>query len=534
MAADGAAPRASRHPLWLAAYAVVTFLSFPFLVFGHVVDLGAALAWAGPALLIAGVGDLPPRAAARWAFAASLAAHAAILHWIWVVTVVYGHANPLVGVLGPLGLGAYIAGFSAGFGALLAWLRRAGLASPLAAAALWTALEHLRSFALSGFPWATLGYAQHQNPALLGLAPYTGVYGLSFVTVLAGAGLAEIAVARRARRRVPAGALRALAGAAAAAAAGLALGAATPADPPETVRVAVLQGNIDQGAKWSREWFEQTLDVYADLSRRAAAQGARVIVWPETAVPGPLAPGAPPAARLARIARESGALLVVGAVGIDWPEGAAARYFDSAFVVDGQGVDAERYDKSHLVPFGEYLPLHDWLGRFFQAVARGVATTGVSAGPGPRPLALPLQGEPLLTAGVPICYELIFPDVVRRFVREGAELLLAITNDAWYGRTGAPYQFLAITAVRSAETRVWTARAANTGVSAIIDATGRVRTRTRIFERDLRVADVPRRPPPLGGSFYTRHGDVFAGACWTLVAALVGAAARRNRRGRSA
>ena len=96
-----------------------------------------------------------------------------------------------------------------------------------------------------------------------------------------------------------------------------------------------------------------------------------------------------------------------------------------------------------------------------------------------------------MTAGVPICYELLFPDLVRRFVRDGAEMLLAITNDAWYGRTGAPYQFLAITAMRSAENRVWTARAANTGVSAIIDAGGRVRARTRIFERDLLVADVP-------------------------------------------
>ena len=128
----------------------------------------------------------------------------------------------------------------------------------------------------------------------------------------------------------------------------------------------------------------------------------------------------------------------------------------------------------------------------------------------------PKSDAPSLTAGVPICYELLFPDLVRRFVRDGAEMLFAITNDAWYGRTGAPHQFLAITATRSAETRVWTARAANTGVSAIIDAGGRVRARTRIFERDLLVHDVPRRPPPVGGSFYTRNGDVFAWGCWLV------------------
>jgi apolipoprotein N-acyltransferase len=125
-----------------------------------------------------------------------------------------------------------------------------------------------------------------------------------------------------------------------------------------------------------------------------------------------------------------------------------------------------------------------------------------------------------LTVGVPICYELLFPELTRRFVRDGAEMLLALTNDAWYGRTGAPHQFLAMTAVRSAENGVWTARAANTGVSAIIDSQGRVRMQTRIFERDLLVADIPLRPSPLGGTFYSRNGDVFAYLCWAGVAGL--------------
>ena len=134
-----------------------------------------------------------------------------------------------------------------------------------------------------------------------------------------------------------------------------------------------------------------------------------------------------------------------------------------------------------------------------------------------------------LTAGVPICYELLFPELTRHFVRDGAEVLFAITNDAWYGRTGAPHQFLAITALRSAETRVWTARAANTGVSAIIDAGGRVRRQTRIFERDLLVEDVTLRPAPAGGSFYARHGDVFAGLCWAASWLWLAAAWRRVR-----
>jgi len=136
-----------------------------------------------------------------------------------------------------------------------------------------------------------------------------------------------------------------------------------------------------------------------------------------------------------------------------------------------------------------------------------------------------------VTVGVPICYELIFPDLVRRFVDDGAGVLLALTNDAWYGRTGAPYQFLAMTAVRSAENGVWTARAANTGVSAFIDARGRVRDRTAIFEEGFLVSDVPLLVPPSGGTFYTRHGDGFVHACWLVGLAAVVASRRRAGRG---
>ena len=189
-----------------------------------------------------------------------------------------------------------------------------------------------------------------------------------------------------------------------------------------------------------------------------------------------------------------------------------------------------RYDKSHLVPFGEYIPFQELLGHFLRAVARGMAATGVTAGEGPRAVVIETPGGATLSAGLVICYELLFPDLVRRMVDDGAEILFAITNDAWYGRTGAPYQFLAMTAVRSAETRVWMARAANTGVSAIIDSRGRVRAQTRIFERDLIVADIPLRPAPEGGSFYARHGNLFAGACWGLVAVSVLAALRGGKR----
>ncbi len=507
----------------ILAYAAATFLAFPHPLGDHVVDLGLFFAWLSPFCLLVCLEGLAPARALRRGFLAGLLAHAAILHWISIVTVRYGHAPLVVGAIAPLGLAVYVASFTAGFAGSAAWLASRGLASPFAIAALWTCFEHLRSFVLTGFPWATIGYAQHANPALLGLAPITGVLGLSFTTVLGGAALYAAWRARRAGRRPGREAWLALGVVAALHGLGLASQQTPREGQGESVRVAVLQGNIDQGVKWSREWFEATLDTYALLTREAALDGAQVVVWPETAVPAAIETSEREVERLSALARETGVALVVGAVGIEpGRPGDPPRVTDSAFLLTPTGEVSDRYDKTKLVPFGEYVPFQDLLGRFIVAVARGIATTGVTPGAAPRAveIALPGSGEGRLTVGVPICYELLFPDLVRRFVRDGAEMLLAITNDAWYGHTGAPYQFLAMTALRSAETGVWTARAANTGVSAIIDDRGRVRSQTRIFERAWLAADLPRRRASQGSTFYVRHGDWLVGACWIGLLAL--------------
>ena len=520
--------RRSGRCAWLAAYAAASFLAFPQPVGGRVIDLGWLLGWASPALLILSLRGLGPKAAARWGFGASLLAHSLVLHWIYVVTVVYGHAPAVVGVLAPVLLASYIAAFGALFAAGHAALAARGLASPFAAAALWTALDHLRSFALSGFPWATLGYAQHQNPWLLPLVSWGGVYALSFVSALGGAGLA--ACADREGRRRPATRL-----ALAAVLLAHGLGALAPdpeADPGrETVRIAVLQGNIDQGVKWNRAFAERTLRTYEQQTRAAVAAGARVVVWPETAVPGAVDGDPGLRARLAALARDTGAQLVVGGVGLALAaDGRPRHYYDSAYAIHPVRGFTDRYDKTHLVPFGEYVPLRSLIGLFVGAVARGIASADVTAGERPRSILID-GGQGELRVGAVICYELLFPDLVRRFAADGGELLLAITNDAWYGRTGAPHQFLAITALRSAETGLWTARAANTGVSAFIDGRGRVRQQTPVFEEAWRVADVPRARSPRRSTFYVRHGDVFAAACWLGLAGLALVARRQPRPG---
>jgi apolipoprotein N-acyltransferase len=537
----------------LSGYVVATFLSFPHPVGERVIDLGLLCGWLSPAFLLLGLHGLIPRSAAKFAFVAAMLAHTAILHWLYIVSVTYGHMHPALGLLAPLGAGAHAALFTALFAAVLAWLGgrarsggdekcRTAVAAPWAVALLWTGCEYLRSIGSLGFPWSVLGYSQHDNSILLAVTAYTGVYGLSFVTALGGACLANIAWALRVNRGVRVISWSAAVGVAVFFAVGALLLSSAPEEGGDRVRIAVLQGNIEQGVKWDPGWVEGTLRIYEGLSRQAAAAGADLIVFPETAVPGALNADFALRDRFSQLARETRASLVVGGIAVEFAaDSGHTAFYDSAFLVGPDGQYGDRYDKSRLVPFGEYVPFQAWLGGWIEAVARGMATQRVTPGDAPRALTLPIASRPTrsaakfsqMTAGVPICYELLFPDLTRRFVGDGAQVLLAITNDAWYGRTGAPYQFLAMTAVRAAENGVWTARAANTGVSAIIDSQGRVRSQTRIFERDLLVADVPLRPAPVRGTFYSRHGDVFVGLCGAGIAGLVLAGPLRRVRGKA-
>jgi apolipoprotein N-acyltransferase len=522
----------------LTAYAGVTFLAFPQPVGDSVVDLGVALGWLAPALLLGGIHGLPVRRAAALGFAFGTLAQTAVLHWLYIVSVRYGHAPPALGLLGPLGMGAHTGVFVSLFCASFAWfegrvaarnLRIPDWVGPGAAAVLWTAAEWLRAAGQIGFPWSTLGYSQSANTLLLGLASVTGVYGLSFTVALGGAAIARAALDRSA---ASAAFRAAVAGVVLLHAAGWLSARLQPVPGPDApvVRVAVLQGNIEQGVKWDPSWTDRTVTIYESLALRASGEGAEVIVFPETAIPGALNLDAAMRQRMGDLARVSDAVLVVGAIALETTPGSSSReFFDSAFIVQPDGTFSDRYDKSHLVPFGEYVPLRDWIGWLFKAVARGIADERVSPGERPRSVAIRARGGEL-TAGVPICYELLFPDLTRRFVDDGGQLMFAITNDAWYGRTGAPHQFLAMTAMRSAETGVWTARAANTGVSAIIDARGRVRQATRIYEPGLLVADVPLREASDGGTVYTRIGDAFAIACVVTAALTAFALQVRTRK----
>jgi len=528
-----------RRDVALAVFASLTFFAFP-QRFGDVVVDGGL--WLGPlsvAALVYGIAGLTPRGAAIRGLGAGLLAHAAILHWIFVVTVRYGGAPAGAGVLAVLAVAMYPAAGTAAVCAGVAWLDARGRATPVLVAATFAVGDHLRTFVATGFPWSLLGYTQLEKPGLLPLSGDGGVYLVGFGVALGGALLAAAVAGLEGRPSWSRGVWTGLALFVGLHGIGLIAGSASPAEPGARVRVAALQGSFDQGEKWSRDRFDHTLDVYASLSRAAASAGAELIVWPETAVPAPIEVDPDTARRLSAIARETGATLVVGAVGVDLSADRreVVAFYDSAFVIEPDGRWASRYDKSHLVPFGEYVPFRALLGRFIGAIARGAATLDVSAGHGP--VSLPVEVPDRVAAhersvrlGIPICYELLFPDRVRRFVDDGAVLLVAITNDAWYGRTGAPHQFLEITAMRAVESGVALVRAANTGVSAIVDAKGRVREQSGLFERGYVMADVRlgERPGVAGSPFYVRHGNVFVMGCWLGLAGTIAIAWLGERR----
>jgi apolipoprotein N-acyltransferase len=297
----------------------------------------------------------------------------------------------------------------------------------------------------------------------------------------------------------------------------LGAGAAHSARSDGSLPVGLVQGNIDQAIKWEKAHQRATLEIYADLTRRAAA-GSRLIVWPEAAVPAYVRYEPWVLGWLSQLAADVGAPLLVGAPDAR-QDGRVTRYLNTAFLVEPPGLRA-RYDKMHLVPFGEYVPLKGLLF-FVEAIAAEIGDFT----PGRERVIFPLEGAPF---GTVICYEVIFPDLFRRFVRDGARFMVNITNDAWFGDSGGPLQHLAMVPLRAVENGVAVARAANTGVSALVHPSGRIDPQLGLFRRGALTVDVPLRA---GQTLYTRVGDLFAYAMGAVTAAALTArlAAGRGR-----
>lgn len=444
-------------------------------------------------LLAAVEGDGWRRAGAR-GLVAGLAFWLLTIPWIASTVARYGDVPWPLSVLVLAGLAGYLALYTAAFAALLA--RRSlpgGGLYVIVAASLWVALELLRTYLFTGFPWNLLGYSQYRNLPLIQVAAATGVYGVSFLVVAVNAALWRALDRESAWRR----SLAAFGTAAAIVGAAIAFGWLSPHRAGGSpIPVAVAQGSVDQAVKWDATHQGVTLSLYRDLTVQAAGRGARLVVWPETAVPFFLAED-PRRAEVEGLARATGAYLLVGA-----PDRSSGKPRNSAFLIGPDGRVLGRYDKRHLVPFGEYVPVKRLL--FFVEILGGGAIGDFAPGSEATVFATPAG-----RIGVVICYEAIFPGEVRDFFRAGADVLVNITNDAWFGRSAAPVQHLAMAAFRAVENRAYLVRAANTGISAIVRPDGRIERASGLFTREVLTGVVARHA---GLTLYARYGDVFAGA----------------------
>ncbi len=389
----------------------------------------------------------------------------------------------------------------------------------LAFPAFWVGLEFLRSFLLSGFPWALVGYSQYLNTAFVQIADITGVYGVSFLLILVNTLLFLWIVCWMERKRKPLlGTIFTMAVVAITFAYGY-WKINAPLKTEKGLIVGVAQGNIAQDVKWDNAFQNKTVAIYRGLSLELKERAPGLIVWPETAVPSYFPSGTELDDKVVGVSQETGAYLLVGSLsertqkkgkkGVREVKGVKDVY-NSAYLISPQRRIIGRYDKIHLVPFGEYIPLSS---RF--PILNTLA--GVwNIEPGEEAVLFRL---PRGTCGVLICFEVIFPELCRESVRKGANFMVTITNDAWFGNTSAPYQHLSQATFRAIENRVWLVRAANTGISAFVDPWGRIRKSSDLFTPAVLSEEIRFKANTM--TFYTRYGDLFAIVCSLLGIGLV-------------
>jgi len=516
----------SARPWGLSALTALLYpLCFPDFSFGW-------LAWAVLVPLHLALDEASPRRALWLGWAAGFLAFTGIMSWTVTAMHQYGRM-PLVAAYPVMWLlAAYLGLYIGLYTMTLAWLVKRQIAyASLAAPCIWVSLELTRAHVLSGLPWMLLGYSQHQWLPIIQISDITSVYGVSWVIVLVNVVLTDLlrwSWSRFYRRHRPTLPWHAPALAILTLTASLGYGEAAlrnipPPDSKQSVAIGLVQPNIDQAHKWDQAYRRATLDRYAALTAQAA-KDVDLVVWPEAATPFLFEDEPVYRTELALLAQKQGVPLLFGSPALRRYANGRPYLLNSAYLLSPDGQIVGRYDKRHLVPFGEYIPFHSSLLFFLDKLVEGIGdfeagTTATVFSPPVRPDA------PQPKVSVVICYEVIFPGLVREFVEQGATLMTTITNDAWFGNSSAPHQHFAMVIFRAVENRVAFARAANTGISGFIDPSGRVLNATPLVTEQAVRGRVPLRT---GLTVYSRYGDVFAYAC-VIIVALFGIVAFRRR-----
>ena len=483
-------------------------LSFP--KYGHpavafvaLVPLMIAISgWNGRGIAIPGVST---RRGFALGWLAGFIHFAGTVYWTGATVSTFGGLPVIVAVIVAALLALYMATYIAvtcAIGALL--IRRFGLRGVCLVPLAWVATEYLRGIVLGGFPWIPLGNTMITLLPIAQLASAFGVYGLSLFVAFVNVGFAitALTVGRQAPSGTAARRVAVIAaGATFASIAAISIwggmrmsGNGLTSGAP--IKIGLIQGNIAQTDKWNPARAGMILERYLQLTQQATNQGAQFIMWPESSTPFYFEED-PSGTIIRRMMRELGRPLLLGSDEFEQSE--PPRHYNSAFMLDTAGATAAVYRKIHLVPFGEYVPFQRLL--FFV----GPLVEAVSAfSRGTRVTMLPVEGHMVSTA---ICYEVTYPALAREAVRQGSEMLTTITNDAWYGDSSAAFQHFEMAAMRAIEQGRYLARAANTGISGIIDPYGRILVRTELFET---VAVVGEARFVQARTLYSRIGDLLA------------------------
>lgn len=439
-------------------------------------------------------------------FLGGIAFNAILIYWIPAVPAHYGNLSIGVSLLIYAIFVIYLALFWALFSWFFAKIQRTFpnlifLLAPF----IWIGFEYILTHLLTGFPWGLLGYSQHNNLWFLQLASLAGIYGLSFILVLFQS-LFVYSMIQKRKTPFFLGLILVLL---------LHFGGwmiiKNNPSMEESFQASVIQGNVSSEIQWDqisdfqiRDLFNQHLSLSSDANK----QGSRLIIWPEFSVPlcFSCSYNIYPEFKyeLSRFVQESGATLLLGTNETVMFQ-QLPHYYNTALCLHPD-LSMSQYYKIHLVPFGEYTP---YKKVFFFIEKMTHAIGELSSG---NTFVLhQFEGKKF---GVPICYEIIFPNLVRKFVKKGADFLVTITNDGWYGNSSAPYQHFAIAVVRAVENRRFLLRSATTGVSGIIDPYGRILSRTEMMTQTYLTETVA---PMNTITPYTHYGDFFPLASLTLV-----------------
>lgn len=432
------------------------------------------------------------------------------VYWVSHSMYVYGGLPVILCLLLVILLSLYLACYVGTFAMFFTYLsRNSKLPALLLVPVLWVTLEFLRTYALTGFPWSILGYSQYKLLHVIQIADITGIYGISFLVSALNGALFDVSVYWPKRSgamplfgRLP-----------------LTLGILVYAiiiafsiyysgerlagnDRGQTVHVSVVQGNIEQDKKWDTRFQREVIDKYKGLTVNAVTDSTDLIVWPETALPFAFGYDEVLTEEISSFQKQLDSHLLFGSILVKGDGTNEKLMSNSVVLLSPEGKIVSVYDKIHLVPYGEYVPLKT-IFPFIKKLTVGIGNFMPGKGP-------VVMETPFARIGNLICYEIIFPGLVRKFVDKGANVLVTVTNDAWFGRTSAPYQHFSMAVFRAIENRSPVVRAANTGISGFIDSSGRIINKSDIFVDEALTEEVR-----VGNekSFYTRYGDMFALLC---------------------